>query len=62
MKNFYFKQLAYFFQNRSFLTLAHDIFIVILSLQVSVFLRLGEDISQISTTVIVLNTFIYVLF
>ena len=62
MKNFYFKNIAYFFQNRSFLTLIHDTFIVVLSLQLSVFLRLGEDISQLSTTVIMLNTFLYVSF
>lgn len=62
MKNFYFKRFSYFFQNRSFLTLIHDTFIVVLSLQLSIFLRLGEDISQLSTTVIVLNTFLYVSF
>lgn len=49
------------FLNRPFLNLAHDIFIVILSLQVSLFLRLGEDISHISTTVIALNALLYVL-
>lgn len=62
MKKFLFKHFAYFFQNRSFLTLTHDVFIVILSLQFSVFLRLGEDISQIPTAVFVFNTFLYVLF
>ncbi|MBY0292309.1 MAG: polysaccharide biosynthesis protein [Alphaproteobacteria bacterium] len=62
MKNIFLERIPYFFQNRSFLTLMHDTFIVILSLQASIFLRLGEEISQISTTVIVLNTFLFVLF
>jgi len=54
--------LSYIFQSRSSLTLSHDIFIVILSLQVSLFLRVGEDISQISTSIIALNTLLYTLF
>ncbi len=62
LRNFCIRKFSYFFQNRSFLTLIHDIFIVILSLQVSIFLRLGEEISQISTPAIALNTFLYVLF
>lgn len=49
------------FLSRGMLTLAHDIFIVILSFQISLFLRLGDEISQISTTVITLNTLFYVL-
>lgn len=55
------KILSYIFLNRGVLTLAHDIFIVILSLQISLFLRLGEDISQIPTSVIALHTLLYVL-
>lgn len=62
LKKICIRKISYFFQNRSFLTLIHDTFIIILSLQVSIFLRLGEDISQISTPAIVLNTFLYVLF
>lgn len=62
MKNFYFKQIAYIFQNRSFLTLVHDLFIVALSLQLSIFLRLAEDISLLPTPVIVFNTSLYILF
>jgi O-antigen biosynthesis protein WbqV len=62
MKSLYFKNIAYFFQNRSFLALIHDTFIVILSLQISLFMRLGEDISQLPSNVIVLNTLLYVLF
>jgi len=54
--------LSYVFQSRSALTLSHDVFIVILSLLVSLFLRLGDDISQISTSTIALNTLLYVLF
>mgnify|MGYP001311032940 FL=1 len=54
--------LSYIFQNRSALTLSHDVFIVILSLQISLFLRLGDDISQIFTSAIALNTLLYVLF
>lgn len=61
-KKFCIRKLSFFFENRSFLTLTHDLFIVVLSLQLSIFLRLGEDITQISTPVIVLNTFFYVLF
>ena len=49
------------FQNRSTLTLFHDIFIVILSLQISLFLRLGEDISHLGTSAVAFNTLIYVL-
>lgn len=56
------KKIYYVFQNRSFLTLAHDIFIIILSLQISIFLRMGEDIVQISIPTIALNTVLYVLF
>lgn len=62
MKNFYFKNIAYFFQNRSFLALIHDTFIVILSLQIALFMRLGDDISLVPTNVLILNTLLYVLF
>lgn len=62
MKSSYLEKIPYFFQNRSFLTLMHDTFIVILSLQVSIFLRLGEDISLVATPVIILNTFLYIVF
>lgn len=62
IRSLYINKLPYFFHNRSFLTLMHDIFIVILSLQVSIFLRLGEEISHVSTLVIALNTILYVLF
>ena len=70
MMHFYLKKFRkisvkvpfYIFQSRSALTLAHDIFIVILSLQISLFLRLGDEISNVSTAVIALNTFFYVLF
>lgn len=62
IKKFLMKKKTYFFQNRSFLTLTHDVFVVILSLQVSVFLRLGDDIVQIPTKTLIVNTLIYVLF
>ncbi len=39
-----------------------DICMVVLSFQLSLFLRLGDDISHLSTEVILLNTFLYVLF
>lgn len=48
--------------SRLSLTLFHDLFIVVLSIQFSLFLRLGGDISQISLSAIFLNTFLYVLF
>lgn len=54
--------ISFIFQNRSILTLAHDLFIIILSLQVSLFLRVGGDISRISPSAIVVNTFLFVLF
>jgi len=68
--HFYLKKLrkisgsitSYIFQSRSALTLAHDILIVILSLQISLFLRLGDDITQVPSSAIVFNTFLYVLF
>lgn len=62
LKNFCKKHFSYLFQKRSFLALIHDLFIVILSLQVSIFLRLGEDVSKFSTTVIVFNSLLYILF
>ena len=69
MLNFYIKRMkkmslrlmSTLGRNRSALTLSHDIFIVILSLQISLFLRLGDDISQIPTYVVALNTLLYVL-
>ena len=50
------------FQTHSILILFQDILLVILSLQVSLFLRLGEYISQVSTSAVVLNTTLYALF
>jgi O-antigen biosynthesis protein WbqV len=61
MKKINLKFLSLIAHNRSALTLAHDIFIVILSLQISLFLRLGDDLSLISSTAIALNTFLYVM-
>ncbi len=61
MKKISLKLISTLIQNRSALTLIHDIFIVILSLQISLFLRLGDDISLIPTYVIALNTLLYVL-
>lgn len=51
-----------FFEKKSFLTLGHDLFVVILSLQISIFLRLGEEVLKISTETIALNTVFYLLF
>jgi O-antigen biosynthesis protein WbqV len=62
LRKFCARKFSYLFQKRSFLALIHDLFIVILSLQFSIFLRLGDEASKISTPVIVLNTLIYVLF
>ncbi len=39
-----------------------DIFFIIISLQISLFLRLGDDISQVSLSTIVINTALYILF
>lgn len=70
MKNICFKKIKNrivegiysFFHNRSVLALIHDLFVVALSIQVSVFLRLGGDLSQLSISAIMLNTALYLLF
>jgi FlaA1/EpsC-like NDP-sugar epimerase len=61
-KNISLETFFFHFPIQSILTLLLDIVIVIISLQVSLYLRLGEDISQVSTSAIVLNTTLYVLF
>lgn len=70
MNIFHFKKLRktfkikvfHFFQKKSFLTLIHDLFVVVLSLQISVFLRVGDEITKISTDALLLNTLFYLLF
>lgn len=61
-KNISLETFFFHFPIQSILTLLLDILIVIISLQISLFLRLGEDISQVSTSAIILNTTLYVLF
>jgi O-antigen biosynthesis protein WbqV len=70
MKNIHFEKIlnmivaktSYVFHNRSALALMHDLVVVVLSIQASLFLRLGGDLSHLSTQAIALNTAIYVLF
>jgi O-antigen biosynthesis protein WbqV len=47
---------------RVFLSFSHDIFVTILSLQVSIFLRMGDDFSQISLKALAFNSCLYVVF
>lgn len=58
-KNIDLKAFYSFCHTPSILMLVQNIFFTVISLQLSLFLRLGDDLSQLSTLAIVLNTIVY---
>src|SRR3990167_8485843 len=62
LRKFLEKEFHSFFQNRIFFSFAHDIFVTFLSLQVSLFLRMGDDFFQISFKALAFNSCLYVVF